>query len=535
MPRIGECGERRTNSILPRALAERLRTTEPQTNGHGEHGERGSRILEKYGERARAALEKYRHAPVFGLDGPAAADLRADLRAAAAVLAGLEHDTPERRALLKSLGLGADALAPRYLGGLAKAILAVADARHDEEVSASFDKLTWTRMPYPDREEGPPEPGLNTRRLSDVIATEVEWVWPGRVPKAKLTLLCGDPAVGKTWLALDLVARLTTGRPFPDAPNPFARKDGTQVGSEWPRRDALFVSAEDADDDTIKPRVETLRGDPSRVHTLRFVYDRATRRRGSLALDLHLEMLSSWLAEHPLVELVVLDPLSAFLGRVDSHRNSEVRGILGPLSKLAEKRRVAILGINHLNKGEGQALYRAMGSIGFNAAARAVWQVCKDKDDPGRSLFLPVKFNLGPSPSGLAFRLSPQGLLWEEGMIETTADEALNGPGRGKVDAAREFLRELLKAGPMPAAEVFAKAKAAGHKDKSLKTAKAELRVVSTKAGGTGKGWVWALPPTEVSGGKEEGPLPSSPPSTSSPPLPPSPSSGQEEEERREV
>ena len=229
----------------------------------------------------------------------------------------------------------------------------------------------------------------------------MQWQREGFTARGKLTLLSGPPEVGKTWTTLDHIARLTTGRDYPGTPNPT--KD---------RRDALFISSEDADDDTLRPRIDTLKGDPSRVHTLQFVFDGKKKVEQALALDRHIEDLDYWLLAHPMVELVVFDPISAVLGRVDSHRDADVRSLLGPLAKIAERRQVAIIAINHLNKSlEGQAIYRSMGSIAFVAAARIAWQVCADAENPGRSLLLPVKMNLGPrrtaSPSASRRKASP--------------------------------------------------------------------------------------------------------------------------------
>ncbi len=106
-----------------------------------------------------------------------------------------------------------------------------------------------------------------------------------------------------------------------------------------------------------------------------------------------------------------MDPISAFMGESDTHRNSEVRAILGPLSKMAERRGIAVVGINHLTKGEAKAINRILGSIAFVAAARAVWLVGTDPDDEDNRLFLPVKNNLAQS-TGLAFTIEREGGRW---------------------------------------------------------------------------------------------------------------------------
>ena len=54
------------------------------------------------------------------------------------------------------------------------------------------------------------------RSLADVRPERVEWFWPRRVPKGKITVLDGDPDNGKSVLTTDLAARLTAGKSLPD-------------------------------------------------------------------------------------------------------------------------------------------------------------------------------------------------------------------------------------------------------------------------------------------------------------------------------
>src|SRR5712692_813663 len=52
--------------------------------------------------------------------------------------------------------------------------------------------------------------------MSHVKAQSLEWLWPWRLALGKLAMLEGDPGQGKSLVALDLCARLSTGRDFPD-------------------------------------------------------------------------------------------------------------------------------------------------------------------------------------------------------------------------------------------------------------------------------------------------------------------------------
>jgi hypothetical protein len=325
---------------------------------------------------------------------------------------------------------------------------------------------------------------LVTRRLSDVPAEPVCWLWRNRFASGKLNVVHGDPGVGKTWLVLYILAGVTRGRPFCD-------------GAPCKRGEVLFVTAEDGIADTIRPRLDLLKADCSRAHCLDLVH--IDGRDVSLDLEQHLEVLERWLIAHPGVTVVAMDPLAAFLGKIDSHRNNEVRAVLGRLAALAEKRQVTVLGIDHLAKAAGPAVHRGIGSIAFTAAPRAVWQVVLDQEDPGRRLFLPVKMNLA-RVAGLAYRLSDVGIVWEEGPVTISADEAAADSGETPRAEAKAWLKDMLRDGPCPASTVEQQAKKDGICMRTLKYAKKELGVESTRCAGE---WSWSYPKTAAGqGGK---------------------------------
>ena len=102
--------------------------------------------------------------------------------------------------------------------------------------------------------------------------------------------------------------------------------------------------------------------------------------------------------------LVVIDPITAYLGRSDSHKNAEIRGLLAPLSELAARTGVAVLAINHLNKmGQGPAIYRSMGSLAFAATARSVLAVFADPHDAAARTLVSLKSNVSAAVDGIGF------------------------------------------------------------------------------------------------------------------------------------
>jgi hypothetical protein len=206
------------------------------------------------------------------------------------------------------------------------------------------------------------------------------------------------------------------------------------------------------------------------------------------------------------VKLVVVDPITSYIGgKVDDHRNSALRVLLEPLAEMAARLMVAIVIVTHLNKGaSANAINRVTGSLAYIALARAAWLVVRDPDDDPRRLFLSIKNNLAPDPSGLAYRIDANGrLAWEDQAISQTANDVLReqskgdrgdreekGPTKGK--QAVEWLDDLFKPGvSLPSEEVFRLGEVAGLKRNPLFEAKKQLGIRAVKSPEHNGAWVW--------------------------------------------
>jgi len=330
-------------------------------------------------------------------------------------------------------------------------------------------------------------------RLSDVPPERVRWLWHGRVALGKVGLIDGDPGDGKSTLTIDLAARVSTGRAMPDG------TPGLGYGAG-----VVLLSAEDGLADTIRPRLDAAGGDASCVVALECATD-GERERGVTLTDL--PMIEAAIARVN-ARLVIVDPLMAYLGsETNSYRDQDVRGILAPLARLAERTGVAILVVRHFSKAVGgKVIHKGGGSVGIVGAVRTAMMVARDPEDPEgpRRILAQTKSNIAVFPPALAFHMEETAngmarVAWEGATAHTAAELVAvspDGEERGALDEACEVLRQILVNGQIDVGTAMVEAKNAGISERTLKRAKKSLGVVSTRNGfGKGAVWFWELPP----------------------------------------
>ena len=339
------------------------------------------------------------------------------------------------------------------------------------------------------------------RRVSDIHAKPIHWLWKGRIPRGKVSMIAGNPGLGKSQVTVSMAATVSKGEVW--------AADGTpcEVGN------VVILSAEDDPADTLRPRLEAARAELTRVYVIDAVTDGTLAHGGEIRrgfnLKSDLSRLGAMLEEIGGAALIVIDPITAYLGMTDSHKNAEIRALLSPLAELAAKQGAAVVCVSHFNKNsKGEALMRVTGSLAFVAAARAAFVVARDPDNDDRRLFLPLKNNLGNDKTGLAFTVEPiqldsaQGsietshVLWEPGVVTTTAEEAMapqvHGEERGELDDAKDFLRGLLADGAVPSKQIKSDVEGAGYSWRTIQRVQKRLGIVAFKDGMRG-GWHWRL------------------------------------------
>jgi hypothetical protein len=337
-------------------------------------------------------------------------------------------------------------------------------------------------------------------RLSELTPQCIDWVWPGYLAAGKLTLIDGDPSQGKSLLALDLAARLTTGREWPDGQNTSAPQP------------VILFAGEDGIQDTVQPRLRAAGADLSFIHILgtpsapggsgctpRFPDD----------CDLVRDMLRDTRSR-----LLIVDPLFAFLGRGRSAGNDAlIREVLTPLARIAEETRAAVLMTRHLTKRLGKhAIYHGSGSIALIGMARAAFLVANAPEDGHLRVLACTKNNLASPPPSLGYRIAATAdgqprLTWT-GRFEVTADDLVSNAHYSRGDALADavgFVEQLLRGGSCNTDEAYRQASAAGIAERTLRRAKNQLGVILEQEWVDGKRvWHWRLPAAALDLSPEE-------------------------------
>lgn len=331
-------------------------------------------------------------------------------------------------------------------------------------------------------------PNWAVQNFQEITERRLKWLWPHRFPRGKFSLILGDPGVSKSVLLLHIAALISRGLPFPD-------------GAHAPRGTTVVLSAEDSPEDTVKPRLRASGADCSRIIWFPPTVTEdvpGQRRSRTFSLERDLERLETTIVEHSAVA-VIFDPISSFMGRVDGDSETQVRGALTPLIATAARTGVAVLAIRHWRKAEGPAIYRALGSLGFVAAARVAYGVAPDPQNSSRLIFGQFKSNLGPSLPPLAYELEgfedTVRIKWANCDLKSVPPDLFTGFDPGEHRTAREeairWLQAQMQGKAISASALKKRADRDGISWRTLNRVKDEQGIRSQQEGRP-KRWKWA-------------------------------------------
>lgn len=321
-------------------------------------------------------------------------------------------------------------------------------------------------------------------RLSQVQPKPLKWIWPGYIPVGAIVDFSGDPGAGKSRVAYDLTARVTTGQPMP-----CCAETALPAG-------VVLLQGEDVVESVVRPALASAGADLSRIFTYR-PKDFADQ---PLTLPDDLALIKEAAAEVQ-AKLLVIDPVTVFVS-CNFNSDRSVRKALQPLTEFAADKGLAILLVRHLNKSNlANPLYQASGSIGWIAAARTAIRAINDptSNEQHRHLLVQIKTNL-PGAATLAYRtvmVGDQVAVEWLGTSGLTVKDLVRGDHEdaGKLWEAMEILFLILREEPRAAREVIGRAREEGVAKRTLDRAKCMLRIKSERKKSSWHWhWIWRLP-----------------------------------------
>ena len=329
-------------------------------------------------------------------------------------------------------------------------------------------------------------------------AHDVCWLWKDRIPLGRVTLIEGAARSGKSFVALDLAARLSDRQPWPDSDGPdliigdSRVSDGEETVSESaagpPVPTCLVISLQDSPGDTLGRRLQLAGGNPNRVlHFSQFFTTDSQQREAfrSARFPDDLPAVEHLLDKYNDPPLVVIDPLSDFCRTPGAMAET-----IHALNDLANDRCVAIVATLRATGQFDERGRLKVKSRWPTEAARCTWFVAVDPDDDSRRLFVPTRTNFCVEPMGLGFSIESGRVAWD-----TTTRVDFQDPLQNQSSCAL-WLAQLLAEGAVHAKVVYRLGGECGYTPAMLRYAGKKIGVSKQRIGCRDDGhWEWSLRP----------------------------------------
>jgi len=294
--------------------------------------------------------------------------------------------------------------------------------------------------------------------MNDVEEQAIDWVWPEKIARGELCIIAGEPGASKTMIAVDLAARVSIG-------------DTVPLGLERIcKGNVVFLTSENDPAKVLRPRLVGAGADLSKVFLISSSLTEkdkdGKKKKKHVALAEDAEKIGRIMGEIKDVVLLIIDPISEYMGKKDANNNADVRDMLATLTDHVRSHNVAILAIAHFNKKTDvtSASSRINGSIGFAGAARTAFAVGKvvkeeDEEDDGQEekYFSMVKNNLSADKGGYIYTVQSHNyykdgveiktarIKWLRLMDEEADAMLAKASGRGRPSSARDKCKEWLE------------------------------------------------------------------------------------------
>lgn len=313
-------------------------------------------------------------------------------------------------------------------------------------------------------------PELDLICLDEIKTKSVDWLWKPYIPLGYITIVVGDPGVGKSYLLVDLCSRITNGQAFP-----FNEENDEKTI----QGKIIFQNGEDGIEDTVKERFETCNANLKNVYIINEIENPIFSLEDLDRFENALKQIRP--------KLIIIDPVQRYIGNISMNSANEVRNILAPIGNLALKYNCSIILVMHETKSKNTGtLYRALGSIDFVGIARSMLTL--SINDDGTRCISHTKSTKGKKGDSISFNITEKGIIYlnKVEQIENNIDSL------APREEAKDFIVNILKEnnGLYSAQKITDLAKEKGISPATLARAKKELRVESIQNNAK---WYWQL------------------------------------------
>lgn len=372
----------------------------------------------------------------------------------------------------------------------------------DEQLKRELDKAleqhliveddeSDAREPYDgegDEDDEEAEYRFLSRSMADVEEENLDWIWYPYLARGEVSILEGDPGLGKSYLAQMIAKAICDGEPLMSV-----KKIGVVSGK------VAYFDLENSSGTVTKKRLTS----NGMKHFERYFQDEEPF---SIDDDERMEQVYD-AVDRLRPTLVVFDTMNTYMGGADTHKASEVQQVFKRFVDIARRFKCSVMVLRHLtksNKNGDKALYRGQGSIAFSGMARVVMTVGVSPDDKDTRVMAVTKLNVARIPKALTFTIESvpdtikefdrSRFVWGD-FVDLSADEIIASSANGKHDDEEDvvtlWLRQFLDEGAMSFAAVM---RAAGPKSFTEKMVMKAANAMGIRRDGEGKGTMWSLP-----------------------------------------
>lgn len=341
-----------------------------------------------------------------------------------------------------------------------------------------------------EREEGK----FLVHSMAEVEEIRLNWLWYPYLARSEMTILEGDPGLGKSYLAQMVGLSLVDGKRLPCI----------KTGQPKCRGRVVYFDLENSAGTVTKRR---LVDNGCANFNNYFQEERPFRIDDEDALELVYDGL-----ERVKPDLVVFDTINTYIGKADTHKASETQQALAQFMEIAKRFNCSVLVVRHLTKStKDKAIYRGQGSIAFAGMARVIITVGQHPDEEDTRVMAVTKLNVTRRPPALTFTIEalPDTLKYQDrsrfrwgDFVDLSSEEIVTVKVKtdkeksNKREAIKEFLLDMLSDGPARLSAIERAAQARGYAIKTVKLVAEEIGVATfeTKNAGSRKVQHWKLP-----------------------------------------